>query len=611
MKRATILLGTLVSMIFGFLFAAPAVQAQTPLDTISNGGVTCKQYATTYDWQTAATDTFWDCINTSSPPTSFEKLVPRKAKDLPSAMKTTLADVEIMIFQNRSDFASFTGETAPAPKYMAWAAPDGPSGTSLSSKRIAAVFAEASLWSTADDQVATRNITALYDVNVMQAIGRHYDQLTGNPSQLSSSPVHLFANAVVYDQFWADREDIEQVWDSDIKAAYPNLDTPWQILDELYGGHFADIYAFQFAQEFSSNYGHLNGFINSWLKETTGYRFHEIFMHPSPSRPVSGTYIPANLITGAPGIAVLCVEYELSAYDAPADILYDCVRPYNSTYGGQRQSGQGIDALEPVLKNELSSNHVKLYIMIDIDHHQAYHLGTSSPQPLATNAWGFSTGVDSGSNRASSAFWRAWTKADRSEFVTTPGNYYNTTLVHEVGHQLDGIWNRISGKQGSNFATAVFDDLSHIDSSAVTCLDMFTQIECNHPASFSQTYSTIFAGISNPDSQTCTDILSSEVCSLPGTNTDKFNTYPDRDEQHCDKVFSSSICQNADRVGNSVIMSRVWSIDPQELWSYAFQVTAPAPAPNILERAMDDMSNLTGYMETNPDVHSNGEPSVP
>lgn len=58
MKRATILLGTLVLMIFGFLFAAPAVQAQTPLDTISNGGVTCKQYATTYDWQTAATDTF-------------------------------------------------------------------------------------------------------------------------------------------------------------------------------------------------------------------------------------------------------------------------------------------------------------------------------------------------------------------------------------------------------------------------------------------------------------------------------------------------------------------------------------------------------------------------
>ncbi|HMO24538.1 MAG TPA: hypothetical protein PKC98_26540, partial [Candidatus Melainabacteria bacterium] len=118
MKREKTMLGALALMATGFLFAAPAAQAQTPLDTISNGGVTCKQYATTYDWQTAATDTFWDCINTSSAPTSFEKLVPRKAKDLPSTMKTTLVDVEIMIFQNRSDFASFTGETAPAPKYM-------------------------------------------------------------------------------------------------------------------------------------------------------------------------------------------------------------------------------------------------------------------------------------------------------------------------------------------------------------------------------------------------------------------------------------------------------------------------------------------------------------
>ena len=48
MKREKTLLGALALMAAGFLFAAPAAQAQTPLDTISNGGVTCKQYATTY-----------------------------------------------------------------------------------------------------------------------------------------------------------------------------------------------------------------------------------------------------------------------------------------------------------------------------------------------------------------------------------------------------------------------------------------------------------------------------------------------------------------------------------------------------------------------------------
>ena len=219
------MLGALAMAVAGFLFAAPAAQAQTALQTVSNGGVTCKQYSTGYSSYPL---TYWDCINTASPPTSFESVVGQAARDkLTSGMKSTLSNVEIMIFQDRNNFASFTGAAAPSSKYVAWTAPSGPGA--LSSKKIAAVFAQADLWSSnisPTNQIATRDITAYYKSHIMQALGRQYDQLTGNPSQLQQTPVHIFPIAVEYDAVWTNDKGASTVWGSTLSGQYAGLVHP-------------------------------------------------------------------------------------------------------------------------------------------------------------------------------------------------------------------------------------------------------------------------------------------------------------------------------------------------------------------------------------------------
>lgn len=131
MKRAISMLGAVAAIAVGFLFAAPAANAQSALQTISNGGVTCKEYASTGGSQPYFPNTFRDCINTGSALTSGERLVGSQARFLPTSIKTALAGVQVMIFQNAADFASFTGTTAPDSKYVVWTANSGPGALSV------------------------------------------------------------------------------------------------------------------------------------------------------------------------------------------------------------------------------------------------------------------------------------------------------------------------------------------------------------------------------------------------------------------------------------------------------------------------------------------------
>lgn len=276
MKRAMTMLGAVAALAVGFLFAAPAAHAAS-LRTVSNGGVTCEQWPTTYTYP----GTYWVCTSNHANPDSDESVVAQVAdQKLTAGMKTTLADVEIMIFQNAADFASFTGETAPASKYMAWTAPAGPDvagadGQWLHGKKIAAVFAEAYLWSSnisPTNQFATRDLTGYYKIHIGQALGRQYDILTADPERPSRpqeeiggvQPVHIFPIATEYDQFWTNLETGNTVWGATLTGLY-STSTEWEILETLYGASYDDVYAFQFATEFGSGWSHLQSFINSYL----------------------------------------------------------------------------------------------------------------------------------------------------------------------------------------------------------------------------------------------------------------------------------------------------------------------------------------------------------
>ncbi len=582
------MLGSLALVVAGFLFAAPAAQAQTPLDTISNSGVTCKQYSTNY---TSYPYTYWDCINTGSNPTTYEKLVGQSARTLPTDMKTVLADVELMIFADNADFASFTGASAPASKYMAWTADSGPGN--LSNKRIAAVFENADLYSPSDHMILNRNIQAYYKVHVMQALGRQYDQLTGNPSSVSANPLHYSPIATGYDQFWTDREPTTSVWDAQIESMYPT-DTNWTILGHLYGNTYQDIYAFQFSKEFGSSWSHLNSFINSYLHESKGYRNHEVFGN-GPARPLSGRWDTVQ------NQGVFCVEYD-TIYDAPADKIYDCLHPYNSAFSGERTAGLGVGDLEQVLKTDLTNSDVELYLLRDVR-----HFGILFNKVIPDEYKAFAWGLSSNDLRVSAAFWRQFLDINYSDWDTTPSTYYRTTLVHEVGHQLDNIWGDESLQNPSVFKTAYDADLAQIDTQ--DCTDLFTLAHCNDPTSINQTYSQIFAGFATPDLENCTDILAASVCSTyAGSNSQKFAAIPDVNQQPCNEVFAATVC-GQNRKSNSVIFGQKWSTAKKELWAFAFQVTAPQSPPADLEMAMDEFVNLLNYMNTNPDIHANGDPN--
>lgn len=70
------------------------------------------------------------------------------------------------------------------------------------------------------------------------------------------------------------------------------------------------------------------------MHESEGYRKQQIFGH-TPIRPVTGKYKKADAGAGTRAVGVMCVEYD-TAYDAPADKLWDCIHPYNGSFAGER-----------------------------------------------------------------------------------------------------------------------------------------------------------------------------------------------------------------------------------------------------------------------------------
>lgn len=412
MRKALTMLGAIAALAIGSLFAAAPANAQAALQTISNGGVTCKQYAAAGGSQPYFPSTFWDCIDTANPPTSGEKLVGSQARNLPAAMKTTLANVEAMIFKNAAEFAAFTGTAAPASKYMAWTANSGPGA--LSGKRIAAVFSEASLWSpnvAPTNTIATRDISSAYPVNILQALGRHYDQLTGNAAHKSTSGSPFYTLVHVYDKYWINEETSTTVWGSTIAGLYPGSD-PWTILGTLYGNSAQDIYAFQFASDFGSTWSHLQQFINARLENTGSFRSQQLFAH-------------APVLTYAHINAVFCVEYTTTGYAAPADKIWDCVHPYNYT-AGEHQAGASVGAMPASLRALLTGT--KLYTFFDYTHFNQF----VQPTPLVPQIG--TSGATKNSTKQSGAFATVWKDASTPIIID---QYYRGTLVHEVGHLLD------------------------------------------------------------------------------------------------------------------------------------------------------------------------------
>lgn len=415
------MLGAFATLALGFLFAAPAANAQSALQTISNGTVTCKEYASAGGSQPYFPNTFWDCINTGSAPTSGERQVGSQARFLPTAIKTALAGVQVMIFQNAADFATFTGTAAPDSKYMAWTANSGPGA--LSGSKIAAVFAEAQLWSpniVPTNQVATRNISGSYAINILQALGRLYDQQTvGNYS--SVDPV--FSTAVQYDAYWINppEDTSSSVWGAAIAAAYPGQ-SAFEILGSLYGNTNADLFAFQFAADYGSNWSHLQQHLTLYHLNSTG----------AMTERVLGT-APLMHMADANG-GVLCVRHATN-YTSYPDWIWNCVHPYNPKATEQQFTLSANTDFHSNMKTELSSHDVNVFTMRSVDDWLNYFGYTLPPGKTKDGILGLSNEPD----RVSAAFRHQYVGGvlNRAQNLEA---LYNGSINHELAHQLDDIW---------------------------------------------------------------------------------------------------------------------------------------------------------------------------
>jgi len=476
MKRTLSMFGALAIAAMGFLFAAPAAQAQA-LQTAVNGGVTCKQYSTGY---TSYPLTYWDCTNTASSPTSYESVVGQSARTMSTSMKTTLANVEIMIFANKTDFSNFTGNSSTNPPRTfdtGWYAPSAPPAQ-LSGKLIAAVFATADLYSPSDHQILSRNLEAYYKTHIMIELARHYNILAGGGTNITAMGRPFYSLVVNYDAFFLDNQNdgtprsVASVWDSQIATMFPSL-TPYQVLGQLYGNVASDIFAFQFASEFGSSWSHLQQFVNLWLKETGGFRNQQVFQH-SPVRPL--TYRND----------VVCVEYNNTGYNAPADKIRDCVHPYNYT-AGEHQAGAGISGLPSALRSHLNgvTNPVTLFVMKDISNYEKYFnlpVGTRGGDLGISNPFGR---VDPTGTTIIPVV------AFRDTLVGVGGfpgpiveNYYRGTLVHEAGHVLDDDVYLVTENgqvkpysQSTAWANIVAADVADFNASTTNCMTALNDAE--------------------------------------------------------------------------------------------------------------------------------------
>ena len=452
MKRTLTKLCVFALIFSGFLFVTSSAQAAS-IRTESKNGVTCEQWPTNYN-PGVYPQTYWVCTATHANPTVSEKLVGGLARTMPAGIQNTLTagNVEIMVFQSAADFTLFTGTAVPDTKYMAWTAPSGPGY--LANKKIAAVFAQANLYNAIDHVVATRNMTASYGTNILQALGRQYDQLTGNPSQIGGNPIHLFPITVDYDSYWTNHNQdstnttVTQVWDAFIAALYPN-DDPWGVLGKLYGNTNADLYAFEFSRQYGNPYSHLDQFMNTYTKNATAFRKQQVF-GVGPVLTVKGAY-------GVNGDAnVLCVLHTNTGLNAPANKIWDCVHPYNYT-AGEHQAGTNVSQLPVTFRNNLNAYNPSLefYVMFSSKDYNTM-FGTN----LGAGIIGYS---NNGSERAA-AFYES-----QSVFPGIVYNYYGGTLAHEVGHMLnDQNWGGYSANPNNAWKNIVLADIAQFNN--LTCM---------------------------------------------------------------------------------------------------------------------------------------------
>ena len=438
------------------LLASAFVRADVPITTITQGGVTCGEFARGAGFPA----TYWDCITpTTGGSGQPEFVVANTASALPVNLKAGLqaANTQLFVFATSAAYTSFTG-AASASSLMGDIASISVKG---SQAKVAAIFATATIGN------LPTNLKPYYAGIARFQLGRIYGTYVAVAPLKPTDP--FFTAAVQDDLLYlnANKGDASQpnypsrveVWGATIAAQYPGK-SPWQVLGERYGNDNSYIYGMQWAEQDATPLPtDLHTTLNGFMQTTKKWTSQQFFGAVRQSYVVNGN--------------VLCVE---TGVTLPwPHTWWNCVRPYTPTI----QMDDVFTAAQTQIPGTVTANwklllhnaDVKLYAFRDVSYYEDF---TGVAPPKYSNVYGIS---QYGGQPLSAAFQDAYTDENMVWRINV-SQYTAGTIVHELGHELDKVvWSHISsansaGVLGSiRFRQAVLDDKAAYNK-AGTCVQV-------------------------------------------------------------------------------------------------------------------------------------------
>jgi hypothetical protein len=386
-------------------------QAQTPLQTITKNGVTCSQYSSGF--APTYPTSMWDCANPTNPGNDISNIT-QPALNLqtsPTNLKSSLANVQLYLFKNAANYASFTGTTAPAANAF------GATTTNL-----------AAAFTTATQNGASVDLTNDIGGSIVEQLG-HFNDAAHAPTFSSNA---VFTTALAYDQAYMNAQP-NNIWPAAYYTKYAGK-TNWQIFQAIYPSANTDIFNYQFMVNTNNTSvpSDLYNVLVNFMPNTKGWVNNYVFL-ATPANPA----VAKN--------SVLCVQ-QSSGFGAGVypTSMWDCINPYNPGNDVSNITQPALN-LPTAFKDSLTGT--DLYAFFNAAKYVSF---TGAPAPLAN---------DFGANSVSSA--SAFASATQNGVIVNLTSIYSGDIALELGSLIDQC-SDISNTE-PNFLSAVSSDITYLN----------------------------------------------------------------------------------------------------------------------------------------------------
>lgn len=256
------------------------------------------------------------------------------------------------------------------------------------------------------------------------------------------------------------------VWPT-IYTQYPSLDA-WQILTQAYGSTTEEVFGFQFGRlaALGNTVAPLNGALDD-LPNTYNIVKYYVW-NATPPASTDRYFAQSKLLTS--GVYVLCViQDHTNGSSLWPNKHWNCVHPYEPNSAEmtmldsiRRTTGSHIPS---AWRTDFQNANVQIYIMHDVrDWNGFFNYNDKAKDGSDLSAYGISKTPDK-----RTAVFRDVLQKSTGQWIYKQGEpFYQNSVNHELGHQLDALKNNPSQKQ-SFAVTAVNADRTQFNLPNTSC----------------------------------------------------------------------------------------------------------------------------------------------